>query len=233
MPTVDALKLAVTRMVAAANVDAASWPFGDARHLCLDWESFWLMAGQGSVDVSDPNLTRTRANLLKFAESARRFRQALNETGHGDKRFGFYGIVPIDAYSTYLAYPGTAGDLLLRQAHALPEMAQVVSAVDFLTTTTFLPANPSAANWLHIEATLKLAREVGQGKPVYVLSWPQYAGASGYMDAATWTRQLDLARAYGSGVVLWGSHLMPGADRSWNSSAPWWQATLQWLQSNR
>ncbi len=234
VPTVSRMKQGVAQMVDWANrYGDPYWPFGDAEHLCLDWENFWNLAGQASIDIGDSNLTVTRAHLKKFAESARRFRQALNESGQGHKKFGFYGVAPIDAWSTYLANPGSS--LFQRQtlAHHLPEMAEVVQAVDYLTTTTYLPLNPTSENWAHVENTLKLAREIAQGKPLYVFVWPQFAGGTGYMDRASWLRQLDLARRYADGVIIWGSYQLPGADRNWNVSSPWWQTALEWMRTNR
>lgn len=232
VPTVERMKLGIERMVAAAS-SSSDWPFGVAEHLCLDWEDFWLMVGQGSTDNGDPNLTTTRQNLSRFAESARRFRQALNETGHGDKKFGFYGVAPIDAWFAVMAAPGSA--LYQRQvlAHHLPEMAEVIQAVDFLTSTVYLPVNPTQANWSHLENTLLMAREITQGKPLYVFTWPQFAGGTGYMDRDNWIRQMNLARKYGNGIIFFGTTLTPGADPRWNPDASWWTTAIEWMGVNR
>lgn len=232
-PSLDEAKQGLDRMLGAASASPVSWPFGDSKDFCLDWEHFWQLVGQASVDLFDPDLLRTRSNLSKFILTAQMFRKALDETGRSERRFGYYGVAPIDAWSPVLANPASTGFSRQSQAHHLPEMAELVESVDFLTTSAYLPPNPSAANWAHIENTLRLAGEIKRKKPLYVFVWPQYSSTHEYMDVESWRRQLDLARRYGDGMIVWGSATLPGSESHWNPDARWWLTFRDWLEQNR
>ena len=209
------------------------WPFGKSGHLCLDWSNFWNLAGQGPVDASDTLLTITRANLRKFTESAQRIRAALREVGQEGVQFGFRGVAPIDLWTPALGNPESAAYEPLAAAHRLQEMTDFVASVDFLLATTQLPAKPTTINWVSIENSLKLAREIKQDKPLYIVLTPHLAGVPGYIDEVNWQRQLELARRYGDGVVISASYQVPGADKTWNPESAWWRSVLAWLDRSR
>jgi hypothetical protein len=75
-------------------------------------------------------------------------------------------------------------------------------------------------------------RALDAKKPIYFYLWPQYhvgsAKALRYVDGDFWKFQLETARRYGDGVVLWGSNTYV-----WNPKSGWWAATQQFAASLR
>ena len=76
------------------------------------------------------------------------------------------------------------------------------------------------------------ARELGPGKPVYFYLWPQYHDgtpkAFQYVDAAYWKFQLETARRYSNGIVLWSP-----SRYDWNDATGWWGVTQQFARALR
>src|SRR5690606_26877227 len=66
------------------------------------------------------------------------------------------------------------------------------------------------------------------GKPVYPFIWPQFHDSGAEIPSTFWRQQLETVYAEADGLVIWS----PARGRpTWNPSAPWWQATTDFLQS--
>jgi hypothetical protein len=82
------------------------------------------------------------------------------------------------------------------------------------------------------KTSLAQSRELDRGKPVYFYLWPQYhegtPKALRYVDADFWKFQLDTARKYGDGIVIWSR-----SRDDWDPGSGWWEATRQFLISLR
>lgn len=93
----------------------------------------------------------------------------------------------------------------------------------------FYPSNDGYAHqdpfwWRFAVGTIAEARRISD-RPVCPFVWPQYFSAPNpYVDATTWTWQLELIKGSCDGLVLWG-----GSQQAWNPTAPWWLATKQVL----
>lgn len=76
------------------------------------------------------------------------------------------------------------------------------------------------------------ARELGPGKPVYFYLWPQYHDgtpkAFQYVDAGYWKFQLETARRYSDGIVLWSP-----SKYDWNDATSWWSVTQRFAHALR
>ena len=76
------------------------------------------------------------------------------------------------------------------------------------------------------QTSLAQARELDPQKPAYFYLWPQYhvrsARALRYVPGNYWKIQLETARQYADGVVIWGSR-----SYVWNPQSGWWDATEQ------
>lgn len=81
--------------------------------------------------------------------------------------------------------------------------------------------------------TIKEARRYDDSKPVYVFLWPQYYGIDHegldgvYIDKEFWKLQLDTARKYADGIVIWFPYKTTWTEAS---KAPWWQITKEFIQ---
>jgi hypothetical protein len=76
------------------------------------------------------------------------------------------------------------------------------------------------------------SRALDAQKPIYFYMWPQYhvgsARAMRYVDGDFWKFQLQTARRYSDGIVLWGSNTYV-----WNVKSGWWAATQEFAASVR
>lgn len=87
------------------------------------------------------------------------------------------------------------------------------------------------ASWeKRAQAAQAEAHELDPKKPVYFYLWPQYHVGSGkalrYVDAEYWKFQLETARRYSNGIVLWGP-----SKYVWDDKTGWWAATEQFAAS--
>ena len=82
------------------------------------------------------------------------------------------------------------------------------------------------------KTSLLQCRELDPNKAVYFYLWPQYhqgtPKALRYVDASYWKFQLQTARQYGQGIVIWSR-----SRDEWDPSSGWWDATQQFLRSLR
>jgi hypothetical protein len=82
------------------------------------------------------------------------------------------------------------------------------------------------------KVSLAQCRDLDPRKPVYFYLWPQYhqgtPKALRYVDADYWKFQLEMAREYGDGIVLWSR-----SSDQWDPRSGWWDATQQFLMSLR
>jgi len=82
------------------------------------------------------------------------------------------------------------------------------------------------------KTSLAQCRELDPKKPVYFYLWPQYHQGTAkqlrYIDGAYWKFQLETARKYGDGIVLWSR-----SRDEWDPRSGWWDATRQFVISLR
>jgi len=58
--------------------------------------------------------------------------------------------------------------------------------------------------------------------------------AGQFLPASFWRLQLEIARRYADGVVIWGGYnLQARGPRTWDANAPWWRETLAFLAQRR
>jgi len=76
------------------------------------------------------------------------------------------------------------------------------------------------------------AHDLASGKLVYFYLWPQYHDgtpkAFQYVDAAYWKFQLETARRYSDGIVLWSP-----SRYDWSDATGWWSTTVQFIRTYR
>jgi hypothetical protein len=132
------------------------------------------------------------------------------------KVIGFYGT-------------NTLSDIPPANVVVAKELAGHVDAF-FTAMYTF---DDDRARW---EKRAQSARDEARGldprKPIYFYLWPQYhvgsARALRYVDGEFWKFQLETARKYSNGIVLWGSNTYV-----WNVKSGWWEATREFAKSLR
>ncbi|WHZ21593.1 MAG: hypothetical protein OJF47_000705 [Nitrospira sp.] len=80
------------------------------------------------------------------------------------------------------------------------------------------------------------ARRYGNGKPVYVFLWPQYHDsnrklAGTYLPADYWRLELETAKQYADGIIIWGGWGTNNRPAQWDDNAGWWKATKDFMKT--
>lgn len=233
-PTVESADLAT--MKASVGEIAQRSPHG--WHF-LDFEDWPRWPWSREPDAGPLPITAQSAR--RWGETARRWREALDASGHGAQRFGFYDVGPAGEY--WIAVRERVDPKRYARWQAVNDlMAEQVNAhVDFVAPScyTFYDAAPiDRERWVQSTiATIKEARRVSGGKPVYPFIWPQFHDSSNkkgeYLDPAFWRLQLDTVLAHADGVILWGGWDILKTNRPyrWQGDAPWWLETQRWLET--
>lgn len=151
-----------------------------------------------------------------------------------DLNLGYYEMVPVKNYSHRLTK-----DVLSKwqkRNDYLRPLADKVNAFFIQSYTYWQDSTKWEENLKNnISEARRLAKSVGDAnKPVYVILWPRYYWGFDYdsslnrtyIDADYWKFQLDTARKYADGVVIWSR-----AKQDFDSSAPWWDVTKQFIQN--
>jgi hypothetical protein len=170
--------------------------------------------------VGDP--TTVAESVAKYQQTLQMFQQDAPSL-----QFGYYAIAPIRNYWDVMAGPQSAGYLAWQQENdAVAPIAQKADAL-FPSLYTFYT---DQAGWKkYAIANIAEARRIAPGKPVYVFLWPQYDASTGaqggdYLPDAYWQMELETAKQYADGVVIWG-----GWTETWDNNASWWLVTQQFM----
>jgi hypothetical protein len=141
-------------------------------------------------------------------------------------KFGYYGVVPIRNYWGAIQGKGKPGYTAWQQKNAGADPIGKTCDVIFPSLYTLYD---DRAGWQKY-AIAQIAEVRKYGKPVYVFLWPEYADLSGkYIPADFWTMELETARKYADGIVIWGGE----NHQTWNDQAPWWLATQAFMKGSR
>jgi Hyaluronidase len=173
-------------------------------------------AGLAVVDIEQWSVVGDPATV---AESVAKYQQTLQmfQQDAPSLQFGYYAIAPIRNYWDVMAGPQSAGYLAWQQENdAVAPIAQQADAL-FPSLYTFYT---DQAGWKkYAIANIAEARRIAPGKPVYVFLWPQYDASTGaqggdYLPDAYWQMELETAKQYADGVVIWG-----GWTETWDNNA--------------
>jgi hypothetical protein len=170
--------------------------------------------------VGDPAMVAQ--SIDKYQQTLQMFQQDAPSL-----QVGYYAVAPTRDYWDVMAGPQSAKFLAWqRQNDAVIPIAQQADAV-FLSLHTFYI---DQVGWqTYAIADIAEARRIAPGKPVYLFLWPQYdsgTGAKGgdYLPDAYWKMELETAKQYADGVVIWG-----GWAETWDDNASWWLETQQFM----
>lgn len=164
-----------------------------------------------------------------IAQSIGKYQQTLQmfQQDAPSLQVGYYAITPIRDYWNAIAGPRSAKYMAWQQENdAVAPIAQQADAL-FPSLYTFYT---DQVGWQkYAIANIAEARRIAPGKPVYVFLWPQYdagTGAQGgdYLPDAYWKMELETAKQYADGAVIWG-----GWTETWDDNASWWLDTQQFM----
>jgi hypothetical protein len=187
-------------------------------------------AGQASsVAVVDIEQWSVIGDPSTVAQNISKYQQTLQMFQQDDPslQFGFYSVAPIRDYWDVMAGSQSTAYLAWQQQNdAVAPIAQQANAL-FPSLYTFYT---DQVGWQkYAIANIAEARRIAPGKPVYVFLWPRYddgksAQGGDYLPDAYWRMELETAKQYADGVVIWG-----GWTETWDDKASWWLQTQQFM----
>lgn len=189
----------------------------DGAPIVLDFEDYQLNGSDRDAAFGVARLGR----ILRV------FRQAAP-----NRAYGFYEVLPTRDYWRAIAGSGAAAYRAWQREN--DRVAALEGGIDLLFPSLY-SLYPDAEGWeRYAIAQIREARRLSN-KPVYAFLWPEYHPGSGesggrFIDGGDWRRQLDTARRYADGIVIWGGwDLRANRARPWDDSAGWWRETVRFL----
>jgi Hyaluronidase len=157
----------------------------------------------------------------------------MREGGY-DRPLAFYATLPLRDYWR----AQKAGTPAYRAWQAENDrVSKIVPLVSALYPSLYTFYNDQAGWVRYAEANVAEAKRIGKGRPVYPFLWPQYHDsarelAGQYLSRDYWLQELRTMARVADGLVIWGGWDNPNVrTEPWDDSAPWWQATKEFIKS--
>jgi hypothetical protein len=176
--------------------------------------------------TGDPN--QVQKSLSKYMTVLQWFKEAAPGLA-----VGYYGAPPLaDYWRSLNAATSREGQSLSRENDRLKPLA---GAVDILFPSLYTFYTDRGGWVRHAYAQIAEARRNGNGKPVYVFLWPQYHDSNpslgwGHLPADFWRLQLQMAKQYADGIVIWGGWGRNNRQAKWDDNAAWWRVTKEFMK---
>jgi len=173
------------------------------------------------------DLSKVRASLSKYMTVLQWFKDAAPGLA-----VGYYGAPPLRDYWKSLRSPmSKEWASFARENDQLRPLAGAVDII-FPSLYTFYT---DRGGWVrYAYAQIAEARRAANGKPVYVFLWPQYHDSNpslkgAFLPADFWRLQLQMAKQYADGIVIWGGWGAKG-PMNWDNNAAWWKVTTDFMK---
>lgn len=176
--------------------------------------------------TGDP--TQVQNSLSKYMTVLQWFKEAAPGLA-----VGYYGSPPVRDYWKSLS-PSTSKEWASFAAEN-DRLKPLAGAVDILFPSLYTFYTDRGAWTRYAYAQIAEARRYGNGKPVYVFLWPQYHQSNpslkgAYLPADYWRLQLQMAKQYADGIVIWGGWGNDNRPAQWNNNAAWWTVTKEFMK---
>lgn len=190
-----------------------------AKHVVIDIEH-WPLHGDGQ---------EVERSIRKLTTVLDRFKKTVL-----DLNVGLYGAPPIRDYWRAMKGPASKEwQAWQLENDALRSLADKVDTL-YPSLYTFYS---DQEGWVRFaRAQIDEARRYGKSKPVYVFLWPQYHDsnrklAGTYLPADYWRLELETAKQYADGIVLWGGWGTDNRPANWDDNAAWWKVTKDFMKT--
>jgi hypothetical protein len=171
------------------------------------------------------------SNYLVY-NSVVKYRKVIDNTRKQGSRalIGYYGLPPIRDYWRAITNENSLEYLAWKKEN--DNIQQLASDVDIFFPSLYTFYSNQKGWKKYAIAQISEARRLGNEKPIIVFLWPQYHESNKilggkYLSAEFWRLQLDTAKKYADGVIIWG-----GWKQNWDANAPWWFETLKFMKDN-
>lgn len=173
------------------------------------------------------NPSQVRDSLSKYMTVLQWFKEAAPGLA-----VGYYGAPPLNDYWKSLKSP-TSKEWASFAAEN-DRLKPLAGAVDILFPSLYTFYTDRGGWVRYAYAQVAEARRNGKGKPVYVFLWPQYHDSNpslkgAYLPADYWRLELQMAKQYADGVIIWGGWGNKGPMK-WDDNAAWWKVTKEFMK---
>ena len=147
---------------------------------------------------------------------------------------GYYGAPPLHDY--WRAIEATSAQERRSWMQENDQVRSLAGAVDVLFPSLYT-FYPDQAEWKkYAIAQIEEARRYGNGKPVYVFLMPTYHDSNQVLGGQLlspdyWLLELQTAREYADGIVIWGGWGSDNRPVKWDENALWWKITKDFMKS--
>lgn len=147
-------------------------------------------------------------------------------------KVGLYGVLPVRDYWNSLQEKNSPRYLAWQKEN--DNLASIAQLADVLFPSVYTLYEDRDGWSKYAIAQIQEARRYAGGKPVYVFLWPQYHTstkklANTFLPADYWRMELETARKYADGIVIWCC----SNTQAWDDKAPWWLETQSFLKEIR
>jgi hypothetical protein len=145
---------------------------------------------------------------------------------------GYYGAPPLGDYWKTLNSPTSKAWASF--AGENDRLRPLAGAVDILFPSLYTFYTDRGGWVRYAYGQIAEARRYGNGKPVYVFLWPQYHDSNpslkgAFLPADYWRLQLQMAKQYADGIIIWGGWGSNGPMK-WDDNAAWWKVTKEFMK---
>jgi hypothetical protein len=144
-------------------------------------------------------------------------------------KVGLYGVLPIRNYWDAIQNTDSARYTSWQKDN--DRLAPLAQSTDVLFPSIYTFYEDRNGWRKYAIAQIQEARRQADGKPVYVFLWPQFHGsnktlANTFLPGDYWRMELETARQYADGIVIWCC----SNRQTWDGSAPWWLETQKFIK---
>lgn len=171
--------------------------------------------------------TQVRASLSKYMTVLQWFKEAAPGLP-----VGYYGAPPIRDYWKSLKSPMSKEWASFAKEN--DQLRPLAGAVDIIFPSLYTYYTDRGGWVRYAYAQIAEARRNANGKPVYVFLWPQYHDSNpslawAHIPPDFWRLQLQMAKQYADGIVIWGGW-GPKGRVQWDENAAWWKVTKEFMK---
>lgn len=176
----------------------------------------------------DRDSNQVSASLSKYMTVLQWFKEAAPGLA-----MGYYGAPPLRDYWKSLKSPTSKEWASFAKEN--DQLRPLSNAVDIIFPSLYTYYTDRGGWVRYAYAQIAEARRNSNGKPVYVFLWPQYHDSNpslawGYIPADFWRLQLQMAKQYADGIVIWGGWGKDNRPAKWDDNAAWWKVTKEFMK---
>jgi len=191
--------------------------------ICFDIESWWLFKSYSGESVK------------KYLNVIKQFR-IFNES----KKVGFYGVLPYSDIYLYQYLVGNKQKDWMAQWNGINNgLSSIAKSVDIAYPSCYTRGSNKAVWFKTFLYQVNKIKALNPNLPIYVFIWPQFYSHDNakinntFIGYDMWKFELEMCYKYADGIVIWSPpyNLSTRSPLMWNSKAPWWIATQDFIKS--